>query len=290
MMKDIPFKALLTSSILFFNIFSSIDSIDNNNRPITIAILAKDKAYCLPFYLSCLEEQTWPSSHTYLYIRTNNNNDSTAKILKEWVAKVKDRYLEIYFDETDIPENIQQYAQHEWNCTRLKVLGNIRNKSLEWAQERGSHYFVADCDNFIVPHTIESMLKSNVPIVAPLLRSNCTYSNYHADIDKNGYYRDSPNYLPLLYQQIKDLFPVPVVHCTYFIRHEVLHELTYDDDSYRYEYVIFSDTARKKNITQYLDTREVYGYLTFVDSFEALKAEPWFNSFYSTLESLKKSK
>lgn len=287
-MKYISFKALLANCVLFFNLFSI--SIDNDNRPITITILAKDKAYCLPFYLSCLEDQTWPASRTYLYIRTNNNNDNSAKILKEWIEKVKDRYLEIYFDETDVEENVQQYAQHEWNYTRLKVLCNIRNKSLEWARARGSHYFIADCDNFVVPHTIESMLKANVPIVAPLLHSSSAYSNYHADIDENGYYRYSPNYFPLLYQEIKGLIPVPVVHCTYFVRYEALPELTYDDNSYRYDYVIFSDTARKKNITQYLDTREVYGYLTFVDSTEALKAEPWFPAFHSLLRNLKNKK
>src|SRR5262249_21251959 len=55
---------------------------------VTIAILAKDKAHTLPLYLTCLEKQTWPKEKTNLYIRTNNNNDNTVQILKEWVEKV----------------------------------------------------------------------------------------------------------------------------------------------------------------------------------------------------------
>jgi hypothetical protein len=39
--------------------------------------------------------------------------------------------------------------------------------------------------------------------------------------------------------------------------------LSYEDESGRHEYVIFSDVARKAAIPQYLDNRQVYGYITF---------------------------
>ena len=44
---------------------------------IVVAILAKDKAHCLPFYLQCIYNQTFPKKKTHLYIRTNDNNDNT---------------------------------------------------------------------------------------------------------------------------------------------------------------------------------------------------------------------
>lgn len=226
--------------------FNAFDKDFLTQRPVTIAILAKDKAHCLPLYLTCIEQQTWPKDKTYLYIRTNNNNDATVQILEQWIEKVKDRYLGIYFDATDAACNLQQYGQHEWNATRVKILGEIRQQSINRAYEHNSHYFVADCDNFILPNTIKTLVETNLPIVAPLLHSNCAYSNFHADIDPNGYMKDSTYYLPLVNQEIKGLIEVPVVHCTYFIRYEILPEISYDDESYRFEYVIFSDTARKK--------------------------------------------
>ncbi len=259
----------------------------SDSRPVTIAILAKDKAHCLPLYLLCIEKQTWPASKTYLYIRTNNNNDATAQLLREWIQTIKDRYLEVYFDDSDIDCNIQQYGQHEWNCQRVKILGEIRAHSLNWAYERGSHYFVADCDNFILPHTIEALVNTNLSLIAPLLHSSFAYSNFHADIDEHGYYKESSFYLPLVNQEIKGLIQVPVIHCTYFIRHEVLNEMSYDDESYRYEYVIFSDNARKRGIPQYLDTREGYGYVTFAETANALVAEPWFLPFSAGLHNVK---
>lgn len=74
-------------------------------------------------------------------------------------------------------------------------------------------------------------------------------------------------------QKIKGLIEVPVVHCTYIIRHEVLHLLTYDGDSWRYEYVIFSDSARKNNIAQYIDNRKLYGYASFAETENDFKKE-----------------
>lgn len=247
---------------------------------ITIAILAKDKAHTLPLYLSCIENQTWPASKTYLYIRTNNNNDNTAEVLADWIDRVWDRYAGVYFDDSDVPEQVQRFTQHEWNYERFKVLGRIRQDSVDFAKEYNTHYFVADCDNFIQPNTIRALMQTNLPIVAPLLHTgNCLYSNFHAAIDKNGYYENSPHYNMFWGREIVGLVQVPVVHCTYFIRNEVLDKLTYDDQSGRYEYVIFSDSARKNKVPQYLDTREMYGRLTAAETIEQLLKEPWLFEF-----------
>jgi hypothetical protein len=210
-----------------------------------------------------------------LYIRTNNNNDETAEILRNWIARVGFHYAKIYFDDTDVAEPVQQFGQHEWNYTRFKVLGKIRQDSVNWAKKNNSHYFVADCDNFICPDTIESMIKTNVPIVAPFLRchENPYYSNYHDTIDSNGYYLPSTFYYDVLEQRVRGIIELPVVHCTYFIRHEVLDAICYDDESARYEYVIFSHSARKQNIPQYIDNRKIYGYVSFAENTEDFEKE-----------------
>jgi hypothetical protein len=70
------------------------------------------------------------------------------------------------------------------------------------------------------------------------------------------------------------------VHCTYFIKNEVLPSVVYDDNTGRYEYVIFSDSLRKTGIPQYLDTREVYGRISFStnkESFDSQALDPNFS-------------
>lgn len=249
---------------------------------VTIAILAKDKAHTLPLYLESLENQTFDKTKSYLYIRTNNNNDDSANILKAWIRKVGHEYKAVYFDDSDIVELKKNYKQHEWNAERFKVLGKIRQDSLNYAKEHNSHYFVADCDNFIQPNTIKKLIETNLTIVAPFLRSTKTslYSNFHAAVDQNGYYSDSSHSQDIILGKVKGLFDVPVVHSTYLIRNDVLDKMSFDDQSSRSEYLIFSDNARKQHIPQYLDNRELYGRISMAVNKEEFEKEYWLRGFY----------
>jgi len=262
---------------------SSIDTV-------TVAILAKDKAHALPLYLSCLEEQTWPAEKTHLYIRTNNNNDETAEILREWLSRVGHRYCSVYFDDTNVPQKVEFFKPHEWNWIRFKVLGKIRQDSLKWAKDKHSHYFVSDCDNFILPNTIEEVVKTNLPIVAPFLKNDNEpkYYNYFAGIDSDGQAAYTPHDMQIFNQEIKGLFDLPIVECTYFIHHNVLDEMCYDDDSHRYEFIIFSQNARQKGIPQYVDNRQIFGYITVAETLDELIKEPWIGELPHSKEIISK--
>jgi len=248
---------------------------------VCLAILAKDKAHSLPLYLACIEAQTFPKDRTHLYIRTNNNNDATAQVLTDWIERVKDKYVAVHFDSSDVPEAVQRYAPHEWNYERFKVLGAIRQASIDYAREHNTHYFVADCDNFITSTTVEDLMRTNLPVIGPLLRcttNGSVYANYHLAIDANGYYADHAHYHTLLGRHVVGIFEVPVIHCTYLVRNEVLQHVSYNDGSCRYEYVLFCDSLRKAGIPQYLDNRKAWGHLTFADTTAALEAESWYES------------
>ena len=270
----LPYLAVVL--VVFSSIIKAIEN-DDSVDYVTIAILAKDKAHTLPLYLECIENQTWPASKTCLYIRTNNNKDNTAHILRDWVARVGVRYANIYFDDSDVEESVEQFGQHEWNYTRFQVLGRIRQDSVNWAKEHNSHYFVVDCDNFISHDTLKTMVQLRLPIVAPFLRcctyENRFYGNYHEAIDVNGYYAPSMLYYDILEQRVKGIIEVSVVHCAYFIRHEVLDTVCYDDGSGRYEYVIFSHFAREQHIPQYIDNRKIYGYMSFAECAKDFNSE-----------------
>ena len=234
---------------------------------VLVAILAKQKEPCLPLYLDCIEALDYPKSSIVLYIRTNNNTDATEQILRDWVARVGHLYAGVEFDAQDVEARVERFGVHEWNPTRFRVLGHIRNVSLQRAVAQNcAFYFVCDVDNFIRPNTLRELVALNLPIVAPLLRSvnpHDPYSNYHAEIDANGYFRDCDQYQWILNRWVRGVMELPVVHCTYLIRADIIDELTYLDNSDRYEYVIFSDSARKAGIPQYIDNRQVYGYISF---------------------------
>jgi GR25 family glycosyltransferase involved in LPS biosynthesis/glycosyltransferase involved in cell wall biosynthesis len=234
---------------------------------VMVAILAKQKEPALPLYLECIEALDYPKSSIVLYIRTNNNTDKTEELLRDWAKRVEPLYRSVQFDSTNVPEKVEQYREHEWNAARFGVLGRIRNESMRRARELScDFYFVADVDNFIRPATLRELVALDLPIAAPMLRSidpGRYYSNYHAEVDPTGYYKNCDQYLWILTRYVRGVIETPVVHCTYLIRADVIPELNYDDGSRRHEYVVLSDTARKAGIPQYLDNRQVYGYITF---------------------------
>ena len=233
------------------------------NKPLVIAILAKTKGHLMPLYLDSILSQTEVSSSTIFYIRTNDNADNTAEVLRDFYKKWSWKY-KMVFDDSSINPELVTKGVRDWDYMRFKILGEIRQKSIEFAISENADYFVADVDNIILPHTIKSIRSVNLPVVAPLLyndENHTMYSNFHSSIDPNGYYQDDDVYTNILYRKIKGLIELPVIHCTYLIKNDVLRHVNYDDLSGRYEYVIFSDSLRKAGIPQYLDNREVYGRL-----------------------------
>ena len=238
---------------------------------IVIAILAKNKEIFLPMYLNCIYNQTYSKKNIHLYFRTNDNTDNTIEILKNFIEKYGNEYASIYYNDEDICKNLKNYGEHEWNCERFVILGKIRQESIEYAKNLNADYFVVDCDNFIIPNTLEKMYKlRELNVISPMLITTCHYSNYHYDVDDNGYYKDHEEYHKLRYRSKTGVYSVKVVHCTYFINNNILNDICYNDESYRYEYVIFSDTLRKKKIEQYLDNRENYGVISFSSTKEEM--------------------
>jgi hypothetical protein len=234
---------------------------------VVMAILAKDKSVTLPFYLECIYHQTYEKKKIHLYIRTNDNLDNTAILLQEFMDKYGSEYASVYYDDTSISEQLKTYSHHEWNVVRFHILGKIRQDSVEYAKQLKASYFVVDCDNFIVPDTLERLMQRNV-VIAPMLKTRSAYSNFHYVVDQNGYYKSHDHYYTVLNGTMKGIIEVECVHCTYLIPFDYLDKVLYDDHSCRYEYVIFSSELRKHNIPQYIDNTFPYGFLTFATNAE----------------------
>lgn len=251
----LPFAALLESG--------AVAADASSTKKVLLAILARNKAHTLPKYLTCLENLDYDKKAITVYINTNNNEDATKEMLLEWVNCHEGDYNKIIVEAQDI-KGLPATKPHEWNAQRFKVLGKIRNKSLQMAKEQKcDYYFVVDCDNFIAPFTLKELVKKDKPIIAPMLRSipepRDPFSNYFCAIDENGYYRDHPTYMKILERKITGTFKVPVVHCTYLIKSEVIDQLNYLDKSSDYEFIIFSRIARQNSVGQYICNEKEFG-------------------------------
>ncbi len=235
-----------------------------HEEEILLSILARNKAHVLPKYLKCIENLNYNKKLITIYINTNNNLDNTTEILKNWIDVNINKYKHIEFETGDFKELHTISDPHAWTSIRFKILGQIRNKSLKKTLEYNcDYYLVIDCDNFIIPDTLNNLISKNKPIIAPMLHAfpetNDNYSNFFCDIGEDGYYKDHKNYIPILNRIIKGTFEVPVVHCTYLIKSQYINNLSYIDESNDYEFIIFSRIARQNNIKQYICNMEEYG-------------------------------
>lgn len=237
----------------------------SSSDDVVVAILAKDKAVTLPLYLSCLEIQTFPKERIHLYVRANDSSDNTVEVLRRWIDANGRFYKSVTVDYSDIG-GLRHYGHHEWDVHRFRVLGQIRQASVDHARRLGCHYFVADADTFVVPTTIENMFESGLPVVAPMVRTPYTeYSNFFPRADSDGYaIVGLPEYTQILTGRVRGFILVDVVHTAYFVRSDVLDQLCFDDGSGRVEYVIGSEVLRSRGIGQYLDNRQIYGVVGFL--------------------------
>jgi hypothetical protein len=262
-----------------------------------LALLVKQKEAVLPLFLDSLNDWDYPKENIFIYIRTNNNTDNTKQLLEEWIEEHGDKYKGLIYNGEDVPEKVEKYDVHFWNGERFRVLGKIRQESMNQALLTDcEYYFVVDTDNFLFPETLKELVKLDLPIVAPFLRYAVAlgenadtpveaakreghmsryYSNYHDKVDDFGSIIAEDIYYKILNQEVKGLIECMCVHCTYLIKREYLSELNYLEQSDRWEYMVFSNSARDKGITQYIDNRTIYGVLTLSENIGASRW--WFN-------------
>lgn len=237
---------------------------------VTIAILISDKSYCLPYYLNCILQQTYPKEKINLYIRLYNNQDNSYELIRKWVEQHGSLYNEV----------THATIINEVKLSPEAIFSIIKQESLNWAKEHNSHYLIVDASTFIFPETLEYLLSTNAKVVAPFLKTGASaYSNYHYKVTANGYYQEDPIYYLILKQSVKGLVRVEAIKTTYLLRHDILDKVSsLLDGSGRHEYVIFSERLRQARIPQYLDNRYVYGRIIPEDLNE-LKKELWLDDF-----------
>lgn len=254
-----------------------------NTKPLVLVhILVKDKEHTLPYYLETLEQWSYPKDRIILYVKTNNNQDSSLSILQQWVGRVAKLYRKVIFESYDLKVPITQYSTHEWNPARQSVMRAVRTKGLIKAVEEGcDFYFTSDVDNFLVPETLDALVEADLPVIAPMLKyacdedeefgpppSNSSYSNFDVTVmdcgDTHNITGDfDPFYYAILHRQVVGLFEVGIVHCTYLLRKDVFDRVSYQNGHPEgCEYITFAYNLRIYGIPQVIDNRRIYGCLT----------------------------
>ncbi|KAF6727439.1 Procollagen galactosyltransferase 2 [Oryzias melastigma] len=241
-------------------------------RPkVMIAVLARNAAHSLPFYLGCIDRLQYPKERIAVWAATDHNVDNTTAMLREWLRKAQQVYHFVEWRPMEEPRSFtDEWGPKHWPPSRFNHVMKLRQAALRTARERWADYILfADTDNLLTnPRVLDLLIAENLTLVAPMLESRSLYSNFWCGITPQGYYRRTPDYQPIREWKRVGCFPVPMVHSTFLVdlRRESSKDLTFypphPDYSWAFDDImVFAFSARQADVQMFVCNREHYGFL-----------------------------
>lgn len=244
-------------------------------RPaVLIGILVRNKAHTLPYFLTLLERLDYPKQRISLWIKSDDNVDNSIEILKKWLSSVKNKYhnVKVSFEKNGKKSvNQDQKGIGYWTDERFNHIIQLREEILNYGRQIWADYLLMlDADAFLTnPNTLDSLLSKNLPVVAPLLKSDGLYSNFWHGMTEDFYYERTEDYKPVLNRERIGCFDVPMIHSAVLIH---LNSLASDHLTYMPEKVenytgpsddiiTFAISARTHNIPLHVCNDQVYGFI-----------------------------
>ncbi|XP_045597644.1 glycosyltransferase 25 family member [Procambarus clarkii] len=239
---------------------------------ITVVLLARNKEHTLPYFLTLFERLEYPKKRMALFIRSDHNNDRTIAILEDWLKHHKHKY---HSCDVKLDKASKQYPGDskgtEWSQERFNNIIQMKEEALALARHMWTDYiWFLDVDVFLTRgDIIQSMIYEEKAIVAPMLNSLATYSNYWGGMTKDYWYTRSDDYIPILDRKQKGCFAVPMVHSCVFIdlRRRISDKLTFSPmnvsnyNGPNDDIITFAISARNAGIEMYVCNSEVYGFI-----------------------------
>uniref|UniRef100_A0A8C2FXQ2 Collagen beta(1-O)galactosyltransferase 2 n=1 Tax=Cyprinus carpio TaxID=7962 RepID=A0A8C2FXQ2_CYPCA len=238
---------------------------------VMIAILARNSAHSLPYYLGCIDSLDYPKDRIAIWAATDHNVDNTTSMLREWLKNSQSRYHYVEWRPMEEPRSYtDEWGPKHWAPSRFNHVMKLRQAALKAARERWADYILfVDSDNLLTnPRVLDLMMAENFTLVAPMLDSRSLYSNFWCGITPQGYYKRTPDYQPIREWKRLGCFMVPMVHSTFLmdLRRSATLDMAFHpphpDYSWAFDDImVFAFSARQAGVQMYVCNREHYGFL-----------------------------
>uniref|UniRef100_A0A6Q2Y367 Glycosyl transferase family 25 domain-containing protein n=1 Tax=Esox lucius TaxID=8010 RepID=A0A6Q2Y367_ESOLU len=238
---------------------------------VMIAILARNAAHSLPYYLGCIDRLDYPKERIAIWAATDHSVDNSTAMLREWLKQAQDQYHYVEWRPMEEPRSYtDEWGPKHWPPSRFNHVMKLRQAALKAARERWADYILfADSDNLLTnPRVLTLLMAENLTLVAPMLESRSLYSNFWCGITPQGYYKRTPDYQPIREWKRLGCFGVPMVHSTFLLdlRRDASLALAFypphPDYSWSFDDImVFSFSARQADVQMYVCNREHYGFL-----------------------------
>ena len=264
--------------IIFFTIFKVKRTLCNKanahkHPSVLIVILARNKAHTLPNFLSQFENLNYPKQRLALFIRSDHNIDKTNLILDDWLNLNKKFYhsVDVHLDKNGPKKYSDEEIPTDWTDQRFDHLIALKEAAFTKALKMWADYvWFLDSDVIITNMDLLSiMINKNKTLIAPMLNSLGTYSNYWCGMTEEYWYKRTDQYLPILERKEKGCFSVPMIHSSVLINLNILatEKLTFNPDKLLDyngpvdDIITFAISAKKANIDMFVCNEEIYGYI-----------------------------
>ncbi|XP_039618701.1 procollagen galactosyltransferase 2 isoform X1 [Polypterus senegalus] len=241
------------------------------NPTVVIAIIARNAAHSLPYYLGAIERLDYPKDRISIWAATDHNIDNTTAVLREWLTVMQKYYHKIEWRPMEEPKSYPgEMGPKHWTNGRYEYVMKLKQVALNFAKRQWADYILyCDTDNILTnPKTLSLMIAENKSVIAPMLDSQSAYSNYWCGITPQGYYRRTAEYFPTKHRLRLGCFPVPMVHSTFLLdlRREAVKQLAFHPPHPDYSWpfddiIVFSFSCRVSDVQMYVCNKERYGYL-----------------------------
>ncbi|XP_041861443.1 procollagen galactosyltransferase 1 [Melanotaenia boesemani] len=237
---------------------------------VLVALICRNSEHSLPYFLGTIERLNYPKERMALWVATDHNVDNTSIILHDWLVKVQNLYHNVEWRPKDELRHYEdQDGPKDWTDRRYEHVMKLRQAALEAAREMWADYFMlVDCDNLLInPNVLWKLIKENKTVIAPMLESRAAYSNFWCGMTPQGYYKRTPDYMPIRKQVRKGCFAVPMVHSTLLVdlRKEASRQLAFHPPHPEYSWafddiIVFAYSARMADVQMFVCNKETYGY------------------------------
>ncbi|KAG5847517.1 hypothetical protein ANANG_G00126880 [Anguilla anguilla] len=238
---------------------------------VLITILARNAAHSLPYYLGCIDRLDYPKDRIAIWAAADHSSDNSTAMLHEWLKRVQGQYHHVEWRPMEEPQSYaDERGPKHWSNSRFTHVMRLRQRALRAAREHWADYILfVDSDNLLTnPRVLTLMMAENLTLVAPMLESRTLYSNFWCGMTPQGYYKRTPDYVPIRQWKRSGCFPVPMVHSSFLLdlRRHASRSLAFypphPDYSWTFDDImIFAFSARQADVQMYVCNREHYGYL-----------------------------
>uniref|UniRef100_A0A673ADY6 Procollagen galactosyltransferase 2-like n=1 Tax=Sphaeramia orbicularis TaxID=375764 RepID=A0A673ADY6_9TELE len=238
---------------------------------VLITILARNVQHSLPYFLGCIDRLDYPKDRISIWAASDHSLDNSTEMLQEWLRGVQHLYHSVEWRPAERPSSYAEEAgPKHWPNARFTQVMKLKQAALRSARRMWADYILfVDSDNLLSNRLVLShMMAENRTIVAPMLESRSLYSNFWCGMTAQGYYRRTPEYIPIRDWKRQGCFPVPMVHSTFLLdlRRSASRALTFHPPHPDYAYhlddiMVFAFSAKQAGVQMYVCNKEHYGYL-----------------------------